>query len=139
MEALTHHKHIIPLAAHNPTNDTTMEKKVEEERGHNGADIESGREGISHWNLITDQGVVTKEIIEWEYEGAGTETDPYVVEWIENDPRNPMNWSTARKWIMALAVANTVLVVSFCSSAFSGGTLISPMIYRNTMLTICRY
>ncbi|EDU40340.1 ProP Permease of the major facilitator superfamily [Pyrenophora tritici-repentis] len=84
-------------------------------------DIESGRETISHWNMILDQGVVTKEIIEYEYEGEGTEEDPYVVEWIENDPRNPMTFSKMKKWIMALAVANSVLVVSFCSSAFSGG------------------
>ena len=53
-------------------------------------DVESGREGISHWKMITDQGVVTKEIINYDYEGAGTEEDPYVVEWIDNDPRNPM-------------------------------------------------
>jgi multidrug resistance protein len=84
-------------------------------------DVESGREGISHWKMITDQGVVTKEIINYDYEGAGTEEDPYVVEWIDNDPRNPMTWPKTKKWIMAIAVANSVLVVSFCSSAFSGG------------------
>jgi len=96
-----------------------MEK--ESEAGQSSPDVESGRQGISHWRMITDQGVTTKEIEEWNYEGAGTEDDPYVVEWIENDPRNPMTWSKTRKWIMALAVANSVLVVSFCSSAFSGG------------------
>lgn len=84
-------------------------------------DVESGREGISHWQMITDQGVVTREIINYDYEGAGTEEDPYVVEWIDNDPRNPMTWPKTKKWIIALAVANSVLVVSFCSSAFSGG------------------
>jgi len=71
-----------------------------------------------------DQGVVTKEIIEYEYEGEGTDEDPYVVEWIENDPRNPMTFSKTKKWIMAIAVANSVLVVSFCSSAFSGGNIL---------------
>lgn len=84
-------------------------------------DLESGKEGISHWKMITDQGVVTKDIIEWDYEGEGTEESPHVVEWIENDPRNPMTWPKTKKWIMCLAVANSVLVVSFCSSAFSGG------------------
>lgn len=53
-------------------------------------DVESGREGISHWEMILDQGVTTKEIENWDYEGEGTEEDPYVVEWIDNDPRNPM-------------------------------------------------
>jgi hypothetical protein len=93
----------------------------ENEVGPHGSDVESGREGISHWKMILDQGVVTKEIAEWEYEGEGTEDDPYVVEWIENDPRNPMTFAKTKKWVMAIAVANSVLVVSFCSSAFSGG------------------
>ncbi|KAF1840823.1 MFS general substrate transporter [Cucurbitaria berberidis CBS 394.84] len=97
---------------------------MEKETGAGGKstmDIESGKEGISHWKLITDQGVVTNDIVNWEYEGEGTEDDPYVVEWIDNDPRNPMTWAKTKKWIMALTVANSVLIVSFCSSAFSGG------------------
>jgi multidrug resistance protein len=96
-----------------------MEKETEATRS--GQDVESGREGISHWQMIFDQGVTTREIENWDYEGEGTEDDPYVVEWIENDPRNPMTWPKTKKWIMAIAVANSVLVVSFCSSAFSGG------------------
>lgn len=72
--------------------------------------------------MITDLGVVTNEMINYEYEGSGTEEDPYVVEWMENDPRNPMTWAKTKKWVLALCVANSVLVVSFCSSAFSGGT-----------------
>ncbi len=107
-----------------------MVEKVEDGRNNDGVDVESGRETISHWKMITDQGVVTKEIIEWDYEGQGTEEDPYVVEWIENDVRNPMNWSRTKKWILSLAVANTVLVVSFCSSAFSGGMLMSSTVYE---------
>lgn len=97
-----------------------MEKETEA-GGRGNMDLESGKEGISHWKMILDQGVVTNEIVNWDYEGEGTEEDPYVVEWIDNDPRNPMTWSKTKKWIMALAVANSVLVVSFCSSAFSGG------------------
>lgn len=113
-----------------------MEKDGEAARSS--PDVESGREGISHWKMIFDQGVTTKEIEEYDYEGEGTEDDPYVVEWIENDPRNPMvctpnpyctsidthtsqTWAKTKKWIIAIAVANSVLVVSFCSSAFSGG------------------
>jgi hypothetical protein len=96
------------------------EKAVEPQ--HSNMDIESGKESIGHWSMILDQGVVTKEIADWQYDGAGTEEDPYAVEWINNDPRNPMEWPQAKKWVMALAVANSVLVVSFCSSAFSGGT-----------------
>ncbi|KAK7193893.1 hypothetical protein DPSP01_010145 [Paraphaeosphaeria sporulosa] len=86
-----------------------------------GMDPESGRQGIPHMKLILEQGVVTDEIVNWEYEGAGTEEDPYVVEWIENDPRNPMTWSTTKKWVGCVCMAFATLTVSFCSSAFSGG------------------
>ncbi|ORY13731.1 benomyl/methotrexate resistance protein [Clohesyomyces aquaticus] len=86
-------------------------------------DIESGKgpRGISHWNLITNQGVVTQEVVKWEYEGSGTDEDPYVVEWIDNDPRNPMRWGNVKKWTGCLCMAMATLVVSFCSSAFAGG------------------
>ena len=84
-------------------------------------DVESGRDGISHWKMITDQGVVTKEIINYDYEGAGTEEDPYVVEWIDNDPRNPMNYSELKKWSITAVVAIATLAVAFVSSAYSGG------------------
>lgn len=85
------------------------------------ADPESGREGISHWELILDQGVVTDQIANYDYQGSGTEEDPYVVEWIENDPRNPMTWSKTRKWVGCLCMACATLAVAFCSSAFVGG------------------
>ncbi|KAF2870002.1 MFS multidrug transporter-like protein [Massariosphaeria phaeospora] len=84
-------------------------------------DVESGKDSITWWQLLTEQGVVTNEIANWEYEGAGTEEDPYVVEWIENDPRNPMQWGLTKKWAMCLSMAFATLTVSFCSSAFAGG------------------
>ena len=94
-----------------------MEKQQEQ---HN-ADIESGREGIPHFKMILNQGVVTKEMLEYDYEGSGTEEDPYVVEWMENDPRNPMTWGLVKKWTCMVCMAFATLVVAFCSSAFTGG------------------
>ncbi|KAK2685551.1 hypothetical protein QWA68_015416 [Fusarium oxysporum] len=84
-------------------------------------DLESGRESISHWKMITNQGVVTKEIVHWNYEGSGTEYDPYVVEWIKDDPRNPTQWTQTKKWLQVMAVSNSIFVVTFCASAFAGG------------------
>lgn len=84
-------------------------------------DLESGHEGLSHWKIILEQGVVTHEIANYDYEGAGTEEDPYVVEWIPEDPRNPMTWSQTRKWVGCVCMAFATLTVAFCSSAFSGG------------------
>lgn len=92
-----------------------MEKK-------DGADAEAGRTTpIPYWKIVADQKVVTPEIVNWPYKGSGTEDDPYLVEWIDNDPRNPMLFSTATKLLIALAVAFETLCVSFGSSTFSGG------------------
>lgn len=84
-------------------------------------DPESGHESIGHWELLLQQGVVTNEVINYDYEGAGTEDDPYVVQWIENDLRNPMTWSETKKWLITICMAFSVLAVSFCSSGYSGG------------------
>lgn len=90
---------------------------------HTAADVESGSypSKISHWKLLTDQGVLTNEVINHKFEGSGTEEDPFVVEWLDNDPRNPMTWSKAKKWASCFSMAVATLAVSFCSSAFSGG------------------
>lgn len=71
--------------------------------------------------MLIDQGITTPEIEQHEYRGAGTEDDPYIVDWLENDPRNPMQFPTWYKWMVALSMAAAVLAVSLCSSAFSSG------------------
>jgi len=43
---------------------------------------------IPWYKVVLDQGVVTPEILNWKYEGSGTEDDPYVVHWIDDDPRD---------------------------------------------------
>jgi hypothetical protein len=59
----------------------------------------------SHWELVWDQTHVTPEVIHWPYKGSGTEEDPYVVEYIENDRRNPMLFPNWKKWLITLLVA----------------------------------
>ncbi|KAJ5605425.1 hypothetical protein N7510_008206 [Penicillium lagena] len=70
---------------------------------------------------MTDQCVVTPEIIDYPYAGSGTEESPYIVEWIPHDPRNPMNFPTHRKWVYTVTVAFSTLAVSLASSAYAGG------------------
>lgn len=59
----------------------------------------------SHWELVFDQTHVTDEVLNWQYKGSGTEADPYVVEYIENDRRNPMLFSEVKKWTITILVA----------------------------------
>jgi len=76
---------------------------------------------IPHMKQVLDQAGVTPEVQEHHYKGAGTDEDPYVVTWIDNDPRNPMLYSETKKWSITMMVAVATLAVAFASSAYSGG------------------
>lgn len=54
------------------------------------------------------------------YAGSGTEDDPYVVTFTEDDSDNPYNWSHMRRMMLTLATAIATLVVSFDSSCYAG-------------------
>lgn len=77
---------------------------------------------IPHWRLVIDQGVVTQEIIDYPYPGSGTEDDPYIVNWIPNDPRNPQLFSPVKKWSITFCAAIATLAVALISSAYTGGS-----------------
>lgn len=85
-------------------------------------DVEAVRpQRIPHLRQVFSQAGLTPEVENWHYDGAGTEEDPYVVEWIDDDPRNPMLYSNTKKWCLTMLVAIATLAVAFVSSAFSGG------------------
>jgi hypothetical protein len=96
----------------------------------NSPDPELGRgpKAIPHWRMVIDQGVLTPEIEQWHYHGKGTKARPYVVTWIDHDPRNPMLFPEAYKWYITVCMAVAVLAVSLCSSAFSGGMFLITII-----------
>lgn len=75
---------------------------------------------IPYWRLLVDQGAVTSEIIEYPYVGKGTQDEPYIVEWIPDDPRNPMLLSSSVKWGYTVVVAFATFAVSLSSSAYTG-------------------
>ncbi|KAI0898916.1 MFS general substrate transporter [Annulohypoxylon nitens] len=76
---------------------------------------------LPRWRLVVDQAGITPEVKNYEYEGSGTESDPYLVKWIPDDPRNPMNFSAFTRWSITLTVAVATLAVALVSSAYSGG------------------
>lgn len=84
---------------------------------------------VPYWRVVTDQGVftltdqgvVTQEVIDYQYPGAGTDDKPYSVTWISNDPRNPMLFGQFKKWAITMTVAIATLAVALVSSAYTGG------------------
>ncbi|KAK0934373.1 MFS siderochrome iron transporter 1 [Friedmanniomyces endolithicus] len=85
-------------------------------------DVEAGTPTrIPHTRQVFDQSGVTPEVVNHNYDGSGTEDDPYVVTWIADDPRNPMLYSNVKKWSLTMLVAIATLAVAFVSSAYSGG------------------
>ncbi len=74
-----------------------------------------------HWHVVASHALVTPAVLHHHYNGSGTKEDPYVVEFIPNDPRDPMNFSMGKKWAITLLVAVATLAVSFVSSAYTGG------------------
>ncbi|RMD43662.1 hypothetical protein DV735_g1473, partial [Chaetothyriales sp. CBS 134920] len=92
-----------------------------------GNDIDKQRENappppkVRHWHLVISQSLVTDAVLNHQYMGSGTDEDPYVVEFIPNDPRDPMNFPDWKKWkFIVLAVAIATLAVAFVSTAYTG-------------------
>lgn len=88
-------------------------------------DLESqkgmAQEKVSHWRLVKDHAVITPAVLDHRYQGSGTAQDPYLVEFIPHDPRNPMGFSPLKKWAITIVMAIATLAVAFASSAYSGG------------------
>ena len=70
-------------------------------------------------------GLVTKEVLMYDFPGEGTLDDPYMVSWTENDPANPLNFAKGKKWLNAMILAIAVWTVSIASSGFSQGQYFS--------------
>jgi hypothetical protein len=53
------------------------------------------------------------------YPGSGTPEDPYLVDWLDEEPANPYNWRPAFKWTTMAIIAISTLCISFASSSYS--------------------
>lgn len=53
------------------------------------------------------------------YPGSGTPEDPYLVDWLDDEPSNPYNWRPAFKWTTMAIIAISTLCISFASSSYS--------------------
>ncbi|KAF4219420.1 hypothetical protein CNMCM8980_003148 [Aspergillus fumigatiaffinis] len=75
---------------------------------------------LSFWGVLLDHGAITQEVLNHDYAGSGTESDPYIVRWLDRDPRNPINFPIQWKVMITLSTAFATLMVSLSSSAYVG-------------------
>jgi MFS family permease len=89
----------------------------------NANDVESqkraSRKTLSHWRMVISQSGITDDVLNYHYKGSGTAEDPYLVEYIPFDHRNPMEWPDWKKWCITGIVAFSTLAVSLVASAYS--------------------
>lgn len=75
---------------------------------------------VTYWRFIVDQPLITPAVLYNEYSGSGTTEDPYVVVWIDKDPRNPMRLHTGLRVAITGLVAILTLTASLVSSTYAG-------------------
>jgi MFS family permease len=56
-----------------------------------------------------------------DYEGVGTKGSPFLIDFLLDDPGNPMNFSKSKKWLITILHAIATLAVTFASTAYAGG------------------
>lgn len=61
----------------------------------------------------------------WQYP-LDTESGYRIVDWVDGDPQNPMNWSKGRKWLQTMSLGLVCFMVAF-SSAVVTGDIDGPM------------
>lgn len=74
----------------------------------------------SHFKLVLSQTCITPEIANYSFPGSGTEVNPYLVDWLPEDPRNPHEIATGMKWLITMIMALGTLSISMSSSIYSG-------------------
>lgn len=53
---------------------------------------------------------------------AGADGEPLWVEWDEEDPENPYNWSRRRKWVTTIVVCSNCALCNWTGAAFGLGS-----------------
>ena len=56
--------------------------------------------------------------------------DPNIVDWDgPDDPRNPMNWTVTKKWVVTISFALMTFCITFASSVFSTATQVTAQLF----------
>jgi len=79
------------------------------------------RKTAPHWRTLISPGFINDDVLSWQYQGSGTDSDPYVVTWIDSDPRDPKGFRASTRWFYTAISALTLFIVTLTSSGYTGG------------------
>ncbi|KAJ2970532.1 hypothetical protein NUW58_g9666 [Xylaria curta] len=74
---------------------------------------------VSWFRRQFDHACITPAVLAFNYKGQGTPEDPYVVDFLPDDSRNPFLFPSWFKWSITVFKAIAVLAVAFVSTAYS--------------------
>ena len=75
---------------------------------------------IPYKSLMLGHGYMDSNHINHTHAGSGTQEDPYIVGWTVNDPRNPLLFNDASKWLWTQLMAVATMAVALPTSAYTG-------------------
>lgn len=78
---------------------------------------------IPIYQLVLSQDTITEDVLHHQWEGSGTDKDPYLVDWLAEDARDPHQMQNWLKWSITLLQAASFLSITFASSALSAASL----------------
>ncbi|OAA60300.1 Major facilitator superfamily domain, general substrate transporter [Niveomyces insectorum RCEF 264] len=61
------------------------------------------------------------DVCNQQYAGNGTDVDPYVIDYLNNDRQDAMNFPRGKKWAIAILQSLSTFAVTFASSVYASG------------------
>lgn len=61
------------------------------------------------------------KLVNHNYSGQGTESSPFIVDWLPDDPEDPLRWPGVYRWTCIAMASLATFAVALSSSCYSGG------------------
>ncbi|CAH0034465.1 unnamed protein product [Clonostachys rhizophaga] len=74
-----------------------------------------------HFRLVLGHMDISHNVLRHPYRGEGTAESPFLIEFLPEDPYNPMEFPSWIKWSITFVLAVASLAVAFASTAYSTG------------------
>ncbi|KAK7221364.1 hypothetical protein V2G26_009367 [Clonostachys chloroleuca] len=78
-------------------------------------------QSAGHFRLVLGHMDISHNVLRHPYQGEGTTESPFLIEFLPEDPYNPMEFRSWIKWSITFVLAVASLAVAFASTAYPSG------------------